>query len=546
MTYIPSLSSHVISAGNSTTALLGASATFTGQWEDVTDYTTVAVAIFGDNQTDGTLYIESSQDGGVTVNSVPFAVADASFDLPHIWNVVESHIRVRYVNGSTAQTGHFQLQTKYSNAQSLGLLQNAGDTITANTDVQIVKSVLTGQSPTGDFKNVPVDSEGNMYIHLQRPTSAFGDLRSVELTPQAQVTFPYNINTDIVDIEELNGGTVTQANSMAVLQTSTATNGEATLKSRQILKYRAGLGGLARFTGLFTTGVASSEQIIGIGDDEDGYFFGYVGTAFGIIIRKNGVDEFIPQTSWNVDNMDGGDGPSNPSNMLLDPTKLNVFEIDFQWLGAGQIDFHIEDPIPGHFTPVHRVKYANNNTDPSLFNPSFPLHANIKNTGNATNLTMKTASMAAFCEGKSIVNGPRRSFGNLKAISTELALFSLQNKSTFQTKTNRISSFIKTLSVGNDINQLAIIKIYRNTTLGGTPAFTDINTANSPIQSDVAGTTVTGGDLLYEFVVGKDSGADFTFNIPDLDMRPGDIITFTASSGGAGDVSASVSWIEDQ
>ena len=143
---------HHISAdetGNSTKVLLTGSATYTGQWEDVTDYTTVAVAIKGDNVTDGTLYIESSQDGGTTVNSVPFTVADASFDLPHLWNVVETHIRIKYTNGTTAQTGHFQLQTKYSNGQELGLLQNADGTISANTAVQVVKSIGTGTKPDG-------------------------------------------------------------------------------------------------------------------------------------------------------------------------------------------------------------------------------------------------------------------------------------------------------------------------------------------------------------------------------------------------------------
>ena len=141
--------------GNSTKVLLGAAGEFIGNWESVIDYTTAAVAIKGDNVTDGTLYIESSQDGGVTVNSVPFTVSDATFDLPHIWNVVETDIRVRYVNGTTAQTGHFQLQTKYSNGQELGLLQNAGDSITEDTDVQVVKSVTTGRQPDGAYRNDP-------------------------------------------------------------------------------------------------------------------------------------------------------------------------------------------------------------------------------------------------------------------------------------------------------------------------------------------------------------------------------------------------------
>ena len=86
-----SLVTHVISAdetGNSTKVLLGAAGEFTGAWEDVTQHATAAVAIIGSLATDGTLYIESSQDGGTVVNSVPFTVPDTSFDLPHIWNVV--------------------------------------------------------------------------------------------------------------------------------------------------------------------------------------------------------------------------------------------------------------------------------------------------------------------------------------------------------------------------------------------------------------------------------------------------------------------------
>jgi hypothetical protein len=157
------IKTHKISADgvNSTKALLTSSATFTGSWEDVTQFTTVAVAIKGDNATDGTLYIESSQDGGTVVNSVPFTVNDASFDLPHIWNVVETHIRIRYVNGTTAQTGHFQLQTKYSNGQELGLLQSAGDTINDQTNVQNVRAIGTGKDSNGNYANLPASGKDN-------------------------------------------------------------------------------------------------------------------------------------------------------------------------------------------------------------------------------------------------------------------------------------------------------------------------------------------------------------------------------------------------
>lgn len=182
------LTTHQISAdetGNSTKVLLTSAATYTGAWEDVTAFSTVAVAIKGNNATDGTLYIESSQDGGTTVNSVPYVVSDASFDLPHIWNVVETHIRIRYVNGTTAQTGHFQLQTKYSNSQQLGLLQEAGQVIDENTNVQVMKAVIAGETldgnleATGLYNNVSLLDNKALKTAIP-PTVLFQRIRPVD------------------------------------------------------------------------------------------------------------------------------------------------------------------------------------------------------------------------------------------------------------------------------------------------------------------------------------------------------------------------------
>jgi hypothetical protein len=834
---------NVISAdetGNSTKIILGSSAVFTGNWEDVTKYTTVAVAVFGSNITDGTLYIESSQDGGTVVNSVPYPILDATFQLPKVWNVVEQYIRIRYVNGTTAQTTFFQLQTKYSNGQELGLLQLAGDEINSNTDVQVTKSVLTGQQPLGsykndpangvairsvanlgvgasftsdwidshgynvietfiesdvisavggvvfeftddlsapvarftevfsfgadelsegflniflnpkmvgfrvvytngagaqsdfliqtdlktngslvaqldatltgkedvanvravhtgpdpsgnfvnervggvaftttdnltagssyvsptvdlrnyqqvqthvlsshegtidiefysdagltdlvrllslpylpsdsfemysapafsnyavykftndagvtttdllfetklltgalsgqvmglsapidskmvanlgrtvlvgqdvsdNFRNVPVDVEGHLLANIASPLTAFGDLRVAELTPQVQLTFPYNINTDLIDITEANGGTATEADSMCVLQTSTDAAGSSEISSRNVVKYRSGLGSLVRFTGLFTTGVANSDQIIGVGDDDDGFFFGFNGVSFGIMARRDGVDAWVSQDSWNIDVMDGSGGGSNPSSMLIDQEKLNVFQIGYQWLGAGLIEYCVEDDVTGRFTPVHRIKYANKNIIPSVFNPSFPLHAHIVNTGNTTNITMKTASMAGFSEGKSIMTGPINAFEIDKSVATgsEVYMYTLRNKSTYVGKNNRISSFIKSFSVGNDGNRLATFRMYENATLAAT-SYSDINGANSTMEADTAGSmTASTGKLVWTGIGTKDGGE--TVNVVDLElaMRPGSTYTIVCESADTQNRSIATIWQED-
>ena len=375
---------------------------------------------------------------------------------------------------------------------------------------------------------------------INGPVSAFGDILAVEPTPQVQLTFPYNINTDLVAVTEVTGGTVTQADSMAVLQTGTNSTGAATLDSVKIIKYRNGSGSVVRFTALFTTGIANSTQIIGVGDDEDGFFFGYNGATFGVMRRRNSSDTWTAQSSWSEDTMDG----SGPSGMTLDQTKLNVLEVQYQWLGSGQIIFKVENPDTGMFVDVHKIKYANSNTVPSVYNPSFPMHLSVVNSGNLTNLTLKTASLAGFVEGKDISNGSINSFAADSTHSAEAELFSIKNRDTHGGKTNRVSVLLKAFTTGNDVNQIATFRIYQNATLTS-PTFVDVDATNSVVQTDVTASGFTGGKLLYSGVSPKDNGVQFDVEPLRLEVRPGDTFTVTSESSGTGLMSASFTWLED-
>ena len=103
------------------------------------------------------------------------------------------------------------------------------------------------------------------FITQKYSKSAFGELLVAQLNPQFVGSFEYTIsNTAVNNRLEVNGGTVTQASAMAVLTTSTTTASSAKLTSVHHAKYRAGLGGLIRFTALYTTGTAGTEQFIGL------------------------------------------------------------------------------------------------------------------------------------------------------------------------------------------------------------------------------------------------------------------------------------------
>ena len=232
-------------------------------------------------------------------------------------------------------------------------------------------------------------------------------------------------------------GTATASNSMAVLQTGAAAASSAKIETIKALRYTPGLGGLVRCTAVFTTGVANSTQIIGVGDSVDGFFFGYNGADFGVLRRQNGTDNWIPQTSWNVDKFNG----TGLSGVTLNPTKGNVYSIEYQWLGFGAISFFIENPATGFPTLVHIIQYANANTIPSIFNPTLPVMAQVINTTNASNLTLSTSSAMGMVEGNADTNSlvTVNSFSNSKLVTTtETSVFTLRNNAIFQGKTNRV------------------------------------------------------------------------------------------------------------
>ena len=380
---------------------------------------------------------------------------------------------------------------------------------------------------------------------VQPPSSAitaFGAQRQAVETPEAYLSFIYNINTALVTTATANGGTVTQASSMAVLQTSTAVNGSAQLQSNHSIRYIAGQGMLARFTALFTAGKADSQQEIGMGDAVDGFFFGYVGASFGIIHRNAGVDTFIAQADWNSDTLLGSGG----SGVTIDPTKGNVYTVQLQWLGFGAIRFWVESPDTGKSILVHTIQRANAFTAVSLVNPTLPLRVKVINSGNDTNLTLRTPSMGVYREGVEAPNGLHGATYNRKTgISTETCLFAIKNGATaFSGQTNKVQARLGFLSISSTAD--TVFRVVRNPTQGGTPSFADFDADTSVISIDTAGTTRTGGRVEHAFVVDANAGQIIKLHDLKVYAYPGDVIAVTAASVvGSAAAQAALNWSEE-
>lgn len=387
----------------------------------------------------------------------------------------------------------------------------------------------------------------SLLITPQNQLTSTGSLAVAEPTPLVAVEFNYNINTRIVTPTVANGGSVTQATALAILQTGTNPAGSAKLESRIPARYVGGTGLFGSFTGLFTSGVANSRQELGIGDDADGFFFAYVESTFGILHRLAGSDaDFIPQSQWNV----------NPapivSGVALDQTKLNVFKIQFLYHGAGPVICLISDGL--QYQIVHQIEYANHNIIPHLSNPTLPLHWKVVNLGNTSNLTLKTASAGIYAEGysgqtPSPIIGLTGSANNAKTgISTETSVITVQNKATNVyggTNTNRVrvqltaANFSSISGAGSAVK----FRLIRNAAVAGSPSFTDYDTNTSVVATDVAGTTTSGGLEDYACTINGTSNTQIDLSPFNIILNPGDTEVL-ALSGNNVQGFVGVNWIE--
>lgn len=401
---------------------------------------------------------------------------------------------------------------------------------------------ILAQYDDGSFGNAELDDQGHMKMSVSSKVSAFGDLNVCQLSPIITGHFNYNINTDIVSTSLVGSGTVTQANAMANVQTGTTVGSSAELVSRRSMRYLNGLGTNMRFTALFSTPASGCTQYIGFANTVDGLMFGYNGTTFGVLHKNNGVDNFIPQTSWNQDKFDG----TGKSGATIDPSKGNVFEISMQWLGFGSIYFSIEHNDEGDFHQVHNIRYANTATTPSLHNPNFPFKIIVNNGATTSDVWVKSASYACFIEGPNDINtGLANSIASSITTTTISNVLTIRNRTTYNSQSNHHSVHPQMVVVAVEGTKPAEIQILLNCTIGGAPSWTNISTNNSIVEYDTAG-TISGGRKLMTLFLGKSDSQVVDLSTLDWQMFPSESITFYGHSvnDSSMDISIDIQWRE--
>lgn len=182
----------MVDDGNSTTSNLGNGAVFTGTGRDVEGYSSVTITIHSDKDSasDG-MQFQFSMDNTNWDDSYDFNLDESvsqtrRFQFP----VTAKYFRVKYTNG-TVTTTQLRIQTILHRTDVLTTVHRVDDIVIGDRSVNLVKSVIIGETTGGGggYVDVKVNPSGALTVEVS-------ELQKVSTTPA-----PFTITMTNADTE---------------------------------------------------------------------------------------------------------------------------------------------------------------------------------------------------------------------------------------------------------------------------------------------------------------------------------------------------------
>jgi hypothetical protein len=226
-------------------------------------------------------------------------------------------------------------------------------------------------------------------------TDAFGRLRTS--TPFTLFDSQHRyVENDKWSTVTANGGTSVHVPVESVMNMSvtSTTNSEVVRETRRVMAYQPGKSLLIMTTFAMATPVANLRQRVGYFSTTNGIYLENDGAYNWIVLRSASLNTElrIRQDAWNGDKFDG----SGYSERTLDPSKTQIFWMDIEWLGVG--DVRCGFVVNGKPVLAHTFHNDNVRTTTYMTTACLPLRYEIKNLGSASG-TMKQICSTVLSEG---------------------------------------------------------------------------------------------------------------------------------------------------
>lgn len=299
-------------------------------------------------------------------------------------------------------------------------------------------------------------------------------------------------------------------NFSGVVMTTGTTNGDFIQRtSHEYHTYQPGVSQVIEMTiAVGDEGKTNVTRGWGYGDDFNGVGFRLADFTFNCVNRSFSsgvmVNEFVPQSLWNGDRLDGSGDARNPSGFLLDVSKDNIYWIDLQWLGAGRVRYGVV--INGVRITCHSDNNANNQPFSYMSTGSLPVRAIQFNTGAVAS----SSELKLFCctvKTEGAYNPLRRlnsydvpTITNVTSNTVPVTALAIRPREVFKGIDNRCGIYPQTFEIYNFGPDPVAFDILRNATEVGTPTW--FGNADSNSATDLClDMAITGGRSLRTKVI---------------------------------------------
>lgn len=337
-----------------------------------------------------------------------------------------------------------------------------------------------------------------------------------------------------------------------ILEVGSAAGDEIIRQTRNVIQYVPGRANEAIFAvrlDPFETGV---RKRFGIFDDTNGVYFEKGVDDYYVVLRKDTptgiVEQRVPRAEWNVDQLDG----TGPSLESFQEDKIQMFTIEYEWFGAGVVEFKII--LDNNAYPLHRFVAGNNDEIPWSNSPYRPLRVELTNVdGISGTHRILQGSSAVSSEGEV---GPLGREQNVTTPFTGVSTGSaneLRPVLSIRLRPDRLNGVVIPLEfqVATLDNTGLFYRVIRDTALIG--ASWENSSPASFAEYDYAATAFTGGDTLQTgYVSSTNQGEVFKFlketilqlGRNDMGTEPQTFTLLAATVSSNKDVFASLSWVE--
>lgn len=392
-------------------------------------------------------------------------------------------------------------------------------------------------------------------------TDAFGRLRTSEPFTLFDSVHRYELNKKW-DTATAGSGTITfiESESSVNLTISTANTDSVIRQTYRRFTYQPGKSLLVMNTFAMGPEQANTTMRVGYYGANNGVYLERADSTVNLVLRSNSsgtiVETRVPQTDWNTDRFDGsGVAYSVNSNhsTSLDVTKTQIFWLDIEWLGVGDVRCgFVVDGLP---IVAHVFHHDNLATGAYMTTACLPLRYEVFNTGTASsNAFMKQICSTVISEGgyqsRSEPHHAGQHINQLKDLQTAGTWYPITS---IRLAPGREESVVKPINIelvgSNNTSAFYKYRIIKNGTLANTSWTT--HSANT-VQYDLMANTITGGieldggyfsTALKGGSISIGSLEDFSLTLGTSLNNTSDIITVVVQSDTNGaDVGAIISW----